>query len=1246
MEGVSSTTAGDLPEELRAIYESIIQGLQRDINKLNDVTSDRNTKRRSLEKIQSETVGRSGIEPELARSLLSHLLKTILRCFSDPIERCRELAINLLLRFTKVVDDIIFALPYVLPVLSSRLAEPDIVEPSEELRLLLVDGTVQIIEKAGQRFEPGVEEAVRIVCHTLGDPFPDVKKAATVTKSLVSCLQHRHSAVRISALQAMQEVVLVDPAGLDDSLDALRLLTLDKSPLVRESLYTVAITWLTRLIDRYSLGYKILPLVYAGLTDELEKLRGLSATGMESLGVLYEKEWADRLKDEMDTFMGIGNINLSPDRHRVGARHLARDNTQKIVAKMVEGLVDWNPDIRCKSAAVLAVFIPFAEENITGYSGMILPALYRVLSSDEPFVMNQVSLLFDGTIKVAEALGRYVNPEVYITVLLNHITANTESTAFRLGCLRALSGLVSGTPPRVLEPYLLMILDGFSSGDLVGNESILVVLEVSHVTKILVQKVAAQQDVEAEVHRAAGYRIFTIIVSLLSFKGNDKVAGWVEMIHNAKSSLESLATAVGSAGTSGLYSLYFDAFIEDLRRSCGTWVSSSPELRAFATVLLESDGFLGSRLEPVFQIFAQCCGKDVEINLQKNALETLSKLFKSRISVLDSKGQLLSQVTFITDSIIVPTATWRPGGNDFKKVRGLSMKCLRLLLEGSFKRHDPSNALCREYLQHVMGDPESQCFVVTWNCFDEDDEKTRTNALEAMKLLLVTSVAVKVYFKAGTFKKLYEELLKRLDDTQDSVRILTCSVIKSFALAVGAFHSQALRDAPAKDSKEYVETRLDDGHWEVFLKGVLIHAEDPKPEVQNAAESAIAALIKVAPEEVVQKLRESKGRLNTFFGAAESSERGQAPVERACLQRALMSEVDNSTPTILDVVDLSPFLSADGGDATTKDASARKLIEAAERYGAFYVTGHDVDFQVPLNAARKFFDLPKDVKLAMSVKKGGFTRGYIGLGSESGGTALEVKEAFSYGYDWDATKPPTNPLQGPNIFPEKSILPQSWRDNLLGFYDENVRVSKAITRCLSHALGRDLSAFCEGGETISLMRMFRYFPYGTVDGEFRPEVDRIGSSEHSDWGFLTLIASDLPGLQICVADNRGGRTWETVQPVPGAFIVNAGDYLSLITQGRVASPLHRVATGTRERTSFVFFFYPAYESKIDPGQDTEAEGGAEAASLARLSLFKNQAVSGRSGDVKAIMERLKTMSFGEYIHEKWASVFRNGGYNG
>ncbi|KAJ3332746.1 hypothetical protein HDU76_013231 [Blyttiomyces sp. JEL0837] len=340
----------------------------------------------------------------------------------------------------------------------------------------------------------------------------------------------------------------------------------------------------------------------------------------------------------------------------------------------------------------------------------------------------------------------------------------------------------------------------------------------------------------------------------------------------------------------------------------------------------------------------------------------------------------------------------------------------------------------------------------------------------------------------------------------------------------------------------------------------------------------------------------------------------------------------------LPIVDLSSFVvdSPTYGDTEKQAHAAAVMKHACETYGAFNIANHGVSPTAQKNAfnvADDFFLLSDSVKSRIPIKKGGFTRGYIGVGGESGGSGTEVKEAFSYGFNWPISLPPTNPLQGPNVLPEEEHLPD-FQTQIDTFYNSTVNVAEAVTLCLSKAFNMpELPTYCgKGGATISLMRIFRYYPYAKIgNGAFIPDQDRIGSSPHTDWGFLTLILSEKPGLQ--VSDVNG--SWETVRPEPGCYIVNAGDYLSLITNGRIKSPLHRVVTATEERTSFVFFYYPDYHSKI-PVSDGVGD---------QLYLFKDQGAKEGSEQRKSEPSSLADKSFGEYIAAKWASVFREGRYS-
>jgi isopenicillin N synthase-like dioxygenase len=250
-----------------------------------------------------------------------------------------------------------------------------------------------------------------------------------------------------------------------------------------------------------------------------------------------------------------------------------------------------------------------------------------------------------------------------------------------------------------------------------------------------------------------------------------------------------------------------------------------------------------------------------------------------------------------------------------------------------------------------------------------------------------------------------------------------------------------------------------------------------------------------------------------------------------------------------------------------------------------------------------------------------------------------VKEAFSYGYEWtDRNKRDfDNSLQGHNVWPEPagstqgSFHSEEFREEMNKLFDGMRLSSERISCAMSLAMGNDqsyLTDMCRGGETISLMRLFHYFPLppSKAAEKERANTKTIGSSPHTDWGFLTLILQDdaRPGLQ--VYDYSQG-VYIDVPPVADTLVVNTGDYVSLLTKDKFISPLHRVVHPQEtSRLSFVFFYYPNYYSSIPVGDGSKTHS---------LLMDQGKVKQGSTTGVHAMPR-----SFGDFISKKWQSVQR------
>ncbi|KAJ3680654.1 hypothetical protein LUZ60_016932 [Juncus effusus] len=98
----------------------------------------------------------------------------------------------------------------------------------------------------------------------------------------------------------------------------------------------------------------------------------------------------------------------------------------------------------------------------------------------------------------------------------------------------------------------------------------------------------------------------------------------------------------------------------------------------------------------------------------------------------------------------------------------------------------------------------------------------------------------------------------------------------------------------------------------------------------------------------------------------------------------------------------------------------------------------------------------------------------------------------------------------------------------------------------------------------------------------------IGVTPHADAGGLTLLlqTSSVAGLQIM----RNG-VWLRVNPLPDAFVVNIGDSLEVLTNGKYKSIMYRaIINADKERMSIAGFLSPSFRETIGPLAEVVGDG--------------------------------------------------------
>jgi len=367
--------------------------------------------------------------------------------------------------------------------------------------------------------------------------------------------------------------------------------------------------------------------------------------------------------------------------------------------------------------------------------------------------------------------------------------------------------------------------------------------------------------------------------------------------------------------------------------------------------------------------------------------------------------------------------------------------------------------------------------------------------------------------------------------------------------------------------------------------------------------------------------------------------------------------VERSLPTI----DLSPYLSGGGSRRFARAATARALERACRDPGFFYLVGHGVpqdDVRALHGLTRKFFQQPQTTKEAIAVSRNPASgRGYQRLGENvtkgyrdwheaidfyaepkeegpggvnllnalSQSTALSASNGGSQGQSFKDVALAAEQMRpfvfGRNQWPSE---PPELRGALEMHFQRLVPVGCALMEAMAEVFDLPADHFRPlTDRSFWCARAIGYPPL--PEAEARVDVG-VSCGEHTDYGCWTILSQDDTPDALEVQGSDG--TWSKVNPVPGAFVVNLGDMLSVWTKGRFAATPHRVRqTRGTYRTSVAFFYEPNYDAIIRPLDTVEDPGESEAMALAH-----------QTGSLHRIMES-GGLVYGEHLYGKVSSNF-------
>ncbi|GMJ06058.1 hypothetical protein like AT4G25300 [Hibiscus trionum] len=251
------------------------------------------------------------------------------------------------------------------------------------------------------------------------------------------------------------------------------------------------------------------------------------------------------------------------------------------------------------------------------------------------------------------------------------------------------------------------------------------------------------------------------------------------------------------------------------------------------------------------------------------------------------------------------------------------------------------------------------------------------------------------------------------------------------------------------------------------------------------------------------------------------------------------------------------------------DDEQNKLHFACKDWGFFQLINHGVADEVVEKMktdAQEFFNLPLEEKMVCA-QVPNHIEGYGQVFVFSENQKLDWNDMlFLWGQPLH--------LRNTRFWPNN---PPSFRATLDKYTMELHKVMIQLMKLIAKNLGTDpemlLSLF---EKEVQAIRMNYYPPCAEASKV-------VGASPHSDASALTLLlhVNEVEGLQI-----KRDQKWVPVKPIPGAFTVNIGDILEIMSNGEYQSVLHRaVVNPEKERMSIASFHNLNMGSQIGPLQD-------------------------------------------------------------
>ncbi|PIN19768.1 Iron/ascorbate family oxidoreductase [Handroanthus impetiginosus] len=259
----------------------------------------------------------------------------------------------------------------------------------------------------------------------------------------------------------------------------------------------------------------------------------------------------------------------------------------------------------------------------------------------------------------------------------------------------------------------------------------------------------------------------------------------------------------------------------------------------------------------------------------------------------------------------------------------------------------------------------------------------------------------------------------------------------------------------------------------------------------------------------------------------------------------------------------------------------RKLGRVCEDWGMFIIENHGLDPRLlhdrrgrAAEVVKRFFELPFEEKKS---SVGTYTS------ADNMGYGRNFVKSEDQPLDWidrlAMKAAPEGASDGLCVWPTN---PPNFRSVIEKYVKATRKLMNELLQALAKAISLDKQSFSQyfNPNTSEINVRVNYYPPCP-----RPDL-ALGITPHTDASALTLLMQfeSSNGLQVFKDDH-----WLTVPWPCNTLLVNLGDLMEIMSNGRLKSPWHRVMTQSEMGRSLIALFYnPPAQVEIGPVKGEEA----------------------------------------------------------